>query len=65
MKCAARLKRKHRGYADTFFIDEVFVKIDGIQHYLWRAIDQDGEDVDCIFRNGEMVRQQSVSSKDY
>jgi putative transposase len=29
-----RLKRKHRGYGDTFFIDEVFVKINGKQHYL-------------------------------
>ena len=36
-----RLKRKHRGYGDTFFIDEVFVKINGKQHYLWRAVDQD------------------------
>jgi hypothetical protein len=24
---ARRLKRKHRGYGDTFYIDEVFVKI--------------------------------------
>jgi len=31
---AKRLKRKHRGYGDTFFIDEVFVKINGKQHYL-------------------------------
>jgi putative transposase len=38
-----RLKRKHRGYGDTFYIDEVFVKINGKQHYLWRAVDQDGE----------------------
>ena len=41
--CARRLKRKHRGYGDTFFIDEVFVKMNGKQHYLWRAVDQDGE----------------------
>jgi putative transposase len=40
-KYAARLKKKHRGYGDTFFIDEVFVKIDGKQHYLWRAVDQE------------------------
>ena len=33
-----RLKRQHRGYGDTFFIDEVFVKINGKQHYLWRAL---------------------------
>ena len=43
---ARRLKRKHRGYGDTFFIDEVFVKINGKQHYLWRSVDQGGEVVD-------------------
>ena len=42
-KYASKLKRKHQGYGDTFFMDEVFVKIDGIRHYLWRAVDQDGE----------------------
>lgn len=26
---ARRLKRKHQGYGDTFYIDEVFVKIGG------------------------------------
>ena len=36
-----RLKRNHQGYGDTFFIDEVFVKINGKQHYLWRAVDQE------------------------
>jgi putative transposase len=49
---AARLKRKHRGYGDTFFIDEVFVKIDGKQYYLWRAVDQDGEVVDVFLQKG-------------
>jgi putative transposase len=43
---ARRLKSKHRGFGDTFFIDEVFVKIKGKQHYLWRAVDQDGDVVD-------------------
>ncbi len=45
-----RLKRKHAGYGDTFFIDEVFVKISGKQHYLWRAVDQDGEVVDVYLQ---------------
>ncbi len=36
-----RLKRKHQGYGDTFYIDEVFVKINGKQYYLWRAVDQE------------------------
>ncbi len=47
---ARRLKRKHQGYGDTFYIDEVFVKINGKQHYLWRAIDQDGEVVDVYLQ---------------
>jgi putative transposase len=47
---ARRLKRKHRGYGDTFYIDEVFIKINGKQHYLWRAIDQDGEVVDVYLQ---------------
>ena len=50
-----RLKRKHRGYGDTFFIDEVFAgvpdqKINGKQHFLWRAVDQDGEVVDVFLQ---------------
>ena len=45
-----RLKRKHSGYGDTFYIDEVFVKINGKQHYLWRAVDQDGEVVDVYLQ---------------
>ena len=47
---ARRLKRRHRGYGDTFYIDEVFVKIKGKQHYLWRAVDQDGEVVDVYLQ---------------
>ena len=43
---AHRLRRRHRGYGDTFFLDEVFVRIQGDQRYLWRAVDQDGEVVD-------------------
>ena len=49
-KYARRLKKNHQGYGDTFFIDEVFVKIDGKQYYLWRAVDQDGEVVDVFLQ---------------
>ena len=48
---ARKLKRKHRGYGDTFFIDEVFVKINGKRHYLWRAVDQDGDVVDVFLQS--------------
>ncbi len=57
---AKRLKRKHQGYGDTFFIDEVFVKIGGVQHYLWRAVDQDGEVVDVFLqtrRDGKAAKR--------
>ena len=50
-KYASRLRRRHQGYGDTFFIDEVFIKIRGKQHYLWRAVDQDGEVVDVFLQN--------------
>jgi putative transposase len=49
-KYSKRLKRRHRGFGDTFYIDEVFVKINGKQHYLWRAVDQDGEVVDVFLQ---------------
>ena len=49
-KYAKRLRRRHQGYGDTFFIDEFFVKIQGKQHYLWRAVDQDGEVVDAFLQ---------------
>ena len=49
-KYVRRLKKNHQGFGDTFFIDEVFVKIDGKQRYLWRAVDQDGEIVDVFLQ---------------
>jgi putative transposase len=58
-----RLKRKHQGYGDTFYIDEVFVKINGKQHYLWRAVDQEGRLQMIFFRLREMVLRLNGSSK--
>jgi putative transposase len=55
-----RLKKSHKGFGDTFFLDEVFVKINGKQHYLWRAVDQDGEVVDVYLqsrRNGATAKR--------
>jgi putative transposase len=56
---AKRLKRKHQGYGDTFYIDEVFVKIQGKQQYLWRAVDQDSEVVDMYLQS----RRDSATAK--
>ncbi len=56
---ARRLRRKHQGYGDTFYLDEVFVKIRGQQHYLWRTVDQNGEVVDVFLQR----RRDSVAAK--
>jgi len=59
-KYAGLLRRRHQGYGDTFYIDEVFVKINGKQRYLWRAMDQDGEVVDVYLqarRDGAAARR--------
>lgn len=57
---ARRLKRNHQGYGDTFYLDEVFVKIRGVQYYLWRAVDQDSEIIDVFLqrrRNGKAAKR--------
>jgi putative transposase len=59
-KYAKRLKCRHQGFGDTFYIDEVFVRIAGKQQYLWRAVDQDGEVVDVFLqsrRDGATVKR--------
>ncbi|WP_413700628.1 IS6 family transposase [Psychromonas sp. KJ10-10] len=41
--------KKSRGqFGDTWYLDEVFIKINGVLHYLWRAVDQDGDDIDIL-----------------
>jgi putative transposase len=59
-KYAQRLRRKHQGYGDTFFIDEVFIKIQGKQHYLWSAVEHNGEVVDVFLqkrRDGKAAKR--------
>ena len=45
---ARKLKRKQGRLGDTWHLDEVFVKIQGRLHYLWRAVDQDGDVIDIL-----------------
>ena len=33
---------------ETWYLDEVFIKINGVQHYLLRAVDQDGDELDVL-----------------
>jgi putative transposase len=47
---AKRLKYRHQGFGDRFYIDEFFVMIAGKKQYLWWAIDQDGEAIDVFLQ---------------
>ncbi len=42
------LKKRQGRMGDTWHIDEVFVTIQGQRHYLWRAVDQDGDCLDIL-----------------
>ena len=57
---ARRLKRRQGRLGDTWFLDEVFVAINGQRQYLWRAVDQDGDLTDLLVqprRDGRAVRR--------
>ncbi len=40
---ARKLRKKYGKKSDRWFLDEVFLTINGQLHYHWRAVDQDGE----------------------
>ena len=42
------LRRREGQLGDTWYVDEVFIKIGGQQCYLWRAVDQDGDVLDIL-----------------
>jgi putative transposase len=44
-----KLLKKSRGpLADTWYLDEVFININGVLHYLWRAVGEDGDEIDIL-----------------
>ncbi|MFE7394602.1 IS6 family transposase [Streptomyces sp. NPDC057582] len=48
---ANALRRRQPRPGDTWHLDEVFIKINGEQKYLWRAVDQDGNVLDILVQN--------------
>ena len=57
---ARRLKRRQGRLGDTWFLDAVFVAINGQRQYLWRAVDQDGDLIDLLVqprRDGRAARR--------
>jgi DNA-binding FrmR family transcriptional regulator len=45
---ADNLRRRRPRPGDKWHMDEVFIRIQGVQHYLWRAVDQDGIVLDIL-----------------
>ena len=45
---ANQLRRRRARPGETWHLDEVFLKINGQRHYLWRAVDQDGNILDIL-----------------
>ena len=48
---ATTLKRRRPQAGDKWLLDEVFIRIRGKQHYLWRAIDQNGVVLDILVQS--------------
>ena len=45
---AKRLRRRRPRPGDIWHLDEVFIRINGVLHYLWRAVDQHGVVLDIL-----------------
>jgi putative transposase len=57
---ANALRRRRPRPGDKWHLDEVFISIKGQQHYLWRAVDQDGNVLDILVQSR---RNQAAAKK--
>ena len=48
---ASKLRRRRPRPGDTWHLDEVFLRINGVLHYLWRAVDQNGVVLDILVQD--------------
>ncbi len=48
---ANQLRRRRAKSGDKWYLDEVFLKINGKTSYLWRAVDQDGTVLDILVQS--------------
>jgi len=49
--CANQLRQRRAQSGDKWHLDEVFLKINGKLHYLWRAVDQHGNVLDILVQS--------------
>ena len=48
---ARRLRHRRGRQGDTWYLDELFVRIQGRLQYLWRAVDEDGDVLDILVQS--------------
>jgi len=48
---ASSMRRRRPRPGDKWYLDEVFIRIQGELHYLWRAVDQDGVVLDILVQS--------------
>jgi putative transposase len=56
---ASGLRRRRPRPGDKWHCDEVFIRINGTRHYLWRAVDQHGNVLDIVVQS----RRNAVAAK--
>ncbi|EWY36266.1 hypothetical protein N825_29145 [Skermanella stibiiresistens SB22] len=59
---ASRLRRRRPRPGDRWHLDEVLIRIRGVQYYLWRAVDRDGVVLDVLVQSRRIIRQPSRRS---
>jgi putative transposase len=58
---ATALRRRRPRPGDKWHMDEIFVKINNVGHYLWRAVEQDGLVLDVLVQR----RRDAVAAKKF
>jgi putative transposase len=53
---AKQIRRRLPRAGDKWHLDEVVVKIAGVRHWLWRAVDQDGRVLDILVQSRRDTR---------
>jgi putative transposase len=48
---ASSMRRRRPQPGDKWYLDEVFIRVQGELHYLWRAVDQDGVVLDILVQS--------------
>ena len=43
-----QIKKSRRQLGDTRYLDKVFIKINGVLHCVWSAVEKDGDEIDIL-----------------